>query len=316
MMLEVMQEGKTLAQCEQENPLLFSKNMDKLKKLRMQYISNAKPPKTRINYYISGRGGLGKGLASRALARSLFPDIKNDDELFHVVGADGATFEEYDGQPVIIGDDCRSFEMLQILKTRGNVFNVLDTHPVKKRQNIKYGSINLINTVNIINSVQSYKDFLDGLAGEYTKSTGERIVQEDKGQAYRRIPFIINLHEEDFDLLVNKGFIENTKNFGEFIEYKNIVGNFEKVRVTLEHNEELAMQIEDKMLRLPKQQYDAVMETAKKVENEEELLKQLENYGKTKSQVFSEKEEQGYQEWEQEIQDTLQEPIPKYDLFD
>lgn len=79
------------------------------------------------------------------------------------------------------------------------------------------------------------------------------------------------------------------KDFEKFIGHKNITGNFEKVRIALDHNEQLAMQIEDKMLRLPKQQYDAVMKIAKKVENEEELLKQFEKLWKNKTSNFPRK---------------------------
>lgn len=285
--LDVLVNGKTLIQCQAENPLLYSEDMATLKKLRLEYIYNQNPPKTRINYYISGRGGLGKGLCSRALARSLFPDIKEDDELFFSIGAQNASFEGYDGQPVIIWNDCRAIDLLTILNGRGNVFNVLDTHPTKARQNIKYGSINLINTVNIINSVDSYLTFLDGLAGEYKNKNGELMKAEDKGQSYRRVPFIINLHEDDFDLLINKGFIEHNANFQEYEEYLNIVGNFQKVRTALKNNEEMAKQIESKILELPKQKYDEVLaDENSDIEITEDVLKQFENYGKQKKDLI------------------------------
>ena len=285
MRLNVLLNGMTLIQCQEENALLYSEDMEKLKKLRLQYLYNQNPPTTRINYYISGRGGLGKGLCSRALARSLFPDLKNDDEIFFIVGDSKATFEGYDGQPVIIWDDMRAFDLLTVLGSRGNVFNVLDTHPTKQRQNIKYGSINLCNTVNIINSVQSYIEFLDGLAGEYTTKGGEVIKSEDKNQSYRRVPFIINLHESDFDLLVNRGFMEHNKNFQEYDEYKNITGNFQKVRVALRQNEELAKKIESNMLQIPKQKYDEVIIKNEIEIDEDEVLKQFADYGKMPTQM-------------------------------
>lgn len=96
------------------------------------------------------------------------------------LGAEGVSFDGYDGQPVIIWNDCRAGELIKTLGGRGNVFNVFDTHPSKGKQNIKYGSVNLVNRVNIVNSVQSYTEFLDGLAGEYTDRDGKQIVAEDK----------------------------------------------------------------------------------------------------------------------------------------
>ena len=178
-----------------------------------------------------------------------------------------------------------AFDLLTVLGSRGNVFNVLDTHPTKQRQNIKYGSINLCNTVNIINSVQSYIEFLDGLAGEYTTKGGEVIKSEDKNQSYRRVPFIINLHESDFDLLVNRGFMEHNKNFQEYDEYKNITGNFQKVRVALRQNEELAKKIESNMLQIPKQKYDEVIIKNEIEIDEDEVLKQFADYGKMPTQM-------------------------------
>lgn len=279
---DVLCNGKTLIECQKDDPLLYSDDMGTLKRLRLDYLYNQPAPKTRINYYISGRGGLGKGLASRALARSLFPDIENDDELFFSVGANNSTFEGYDGQPVIIWNDMRAVDLLNVLGGRGNVFNVLDTHPVKQRQNIKYGSINLVNKINIINSVQSYKDFLDGLAGEYISRDGEKISSEDKGQSYRRIPFIINLHESDFDLLVNKGFMEDNSNFEEYEYYKNIRGNFQKVRVMLNQREDLAKEIENKMLSLPAQKYNEVIEKVEKRQDTADIdliMSMFDDYG-------------------------------------
>lgn len=284
MLLDVLQGGKTLLECQQENPLLYAQLYNQLKTLRMQYIQNMNPPTTRINYYISGRGGIGKGLCSKALARTLFSNLKNDDEIFFVVGAGNALFEGYDGQPVIIWDDMRAFDMIEKLGDRGNVFRVLDTHPTKQRQNIKYGSVNLCNSVNIINSVQNYKDFLDGLAGEYTKSTGEKVSAEDKGQSYRRMPFIINLHEKDFDLLVNKGFLEDSAEFEEFKEYKNIVGNFQQIRSALP--EEQALLIEAKTLTKPKEEYENIKkkdEMKHQKDVNENIFEMFENFGSVPS---------------------------------
>lgn len=111
---------------------------------------------------------------------------------------------------------------------------------------------------------------------------------EDKGQSYRRMPFIINLHEEDFDLLVNKGFLENSANFQEFEEYKNICGNFQKVRTALKQNEEAVKKIENKMLALPKQKFDDVVSReSEDIEVTEDLLKQFEEYGTMKAETES-----------------------------
>ena len=97
------------------------------------------------------------------------------------------------------------------------------------------------------------------------------------------------MHEEDYDLLVNSGYLENNKNFQEFEEYKNITGNFQKVRVRLRKNEEMAKQIESEMLQLPKQKYDEIISREnEEVENLEDILKEFKDYGKTKAQIENE----------------------------
>lgn len=233
MRAEVLIHGKTLAQCRAENPLLYADDMEKLKKLRADFLATVPMPPIRINYYIEGAGGIGKGTLSRLLAKQLFPNLE-DDECFFEVGASGVALDGYDGQPVIIWHDRRAASLIQELSGRGNVFNVFDVHPARIRQNVKYSCATLVNAVNIIDGIESYADFLDGLAGEYTDRFNVEHIAEDKSQSYRRFPMIICLRENDFDCLVNKGFAEGTREFEQYICYRNVVGNFGKVMAKLD----------------------------------------------------------------------------------
>ena len=205
--------------------------IDKLCKLRLEYIKRQDPPATRINYYIYGKGGVGKDLMSRALARALFPQYEKDDDIFFIVGAGNVTFDGYDGQPVLIWSDSRSLSLVKKLGGRENFFNVFDTHPAKQRQNVKFGSVNLCNVVNIVNGQESYEEFLDNIVKEKNED-GEWVVKEDKGQSYRRFPFIIPLHDADFDMMVNKGFFDNDGSlFTEYYQYNGIRGNMQKIMI-------------------------------------------------------------------------------------
>lgn len=278
---DVLYHGKTLRQCMDEYPLMYMDDYEKLMKNRLQYITRIQElPSTRINYYITGRGGLGKGLISRALARSLYPQYENDEDIFFIVGSNGSALEGYDGQPVIIWDDKRAIDLLNVLGDRGNVFNVFDVHPVRQRQNIKYSSVCLNNEVNIVNSVQDYTEFLKGLAGSFSGKDGTYHNAEDEGQSYRRFPFIIPLHEQDFDLLLNKGFIENTSNFKEYITYTSVIGNMQKIRVACGANEKLAREIESRTVRPIVEKHTEVLSQFNLLEpNEDEVRKQFEDYG-------------------------------------
>ena len=286
MRFDVFYLGKTLRECEQQDKLLYIEDWKELKRMRLDFIGRQSPPKNRVNYYVQGRGGVGKGLMCRALARSLFPQYENDEDIFFEVGAEGASFEGYDGQPVLIWNDRRAIDLLHELKGRGNVFNIFDTHPTKQKQNIKYGSVNLCNLVNIVNSVQPYSEFLDGLAGAYEDSQGNVYEVEDKGQSYRRFPFIIPIHEDDFDLYLNKGFMENTSNFEEYIQYNGIRGNMQRIAEACGNNEKLARQIEMKTMGFVTDKHrEVISKMEHDVTDEEEILKQFEDFGTMPEQM-------------------------------
>lgn len=229
---EVLLHGMTLRQVIKKYPLAYQDDFSYLEKCRLRYISTIAPmPETRINYYIEGRGGVGKGLISKAIARALVDRTGTmaDDEIYFEVGADRTSFEGYDGQPVLIWNDCRAITLLQKLGGRENVFNVFDPFPPNIMQNIKYGSVRLNNVINIVNSVQSWAEFLDGLAGEYKDRNGDLQKSEDKGQSYRRFPFFLVLHEKDYDLGMNKGVFEGTREYEQYMIYAGIRGNMQKI---------------------------------------------------------------------------------------
>lgn len=239
---EVLLKGMTLREVVEKYPLQYQDDFTYLEKCRLRYISTiSEMPKARINYYVEGRGGIGKGLISKAIARALVDrdGTMRDDDIYFEVGADRASFEGYDGQPVIIWNDCRAYTLLQKLGGRENVFNVFDPFPPNVKQNIKYGSVRLNNMVNIVNSVQPYTEFFDGLAGEYTDKDGQIQKAEDKGQSYRRFPFFLVLHEEDYDLGMNKGVFEGTREYEQYMMYRGLRGNMQRIAERCGDNYEL-----------------------------------------------------------------------------
>ena len=230
---EVLFHGMTLREVRTKYPLIYQEDFTFLEKCRLRYISEISDmPKLRVNYYVEGQGGIGKGLISKAIARALVDPsgVMPDDDIFFEVGADKTSFEGYDGQPVLIWNDCRAITLLDKLGGRENVFNVFDLFPPNIKQNIKYGSIRLNNVINIVNSIQPWNEFLDGLAGEYTdKRTHEKKLSEDKSQSYRRFPFFLVLHENDYVLGMNKGLFEGSREFEQFLIYQGLRGNMRKI---------------------------------------------------------------------------------------
>ena len=281
---DVRYKGKTLLECQKEDPNRYIEDSKRLKELRMEYLAQLPPPSSRFNFYVQGRGGVGKGLMSRALARNLFPDMVDDSEIFFEVGAPGVAFEGYDGQPVIIWNDRRHSTLLKELKGRENVFNVFDTHPTRQKQNVKFGSVALCNVFNIVNSVETYTEFLDGFVARHKNDNGEWETEEDKGQSYRRFPFIIPIYEDDFSFLINKGFMEGTANFTEYLEYNHIRGNLQKIADACRNNERLARALEsqtlapviDKVLAIQSSHAQTTEMTA---EQEAAIMAQFANFG-------------------------------------
>lgn len=266
----------------------YSRDMDTLDRCRRRYlIENAPMPNTRINYYIcSPQGGVGKGLASRALARSLYPDLTDDRDIFFETGGEKTTFDDYDGQPVIIWNDVRPISLLKIFGDRGHLFDSLDIHPTRKSEHIKYGRIVLTNEVNIFNSIVPYGEFLDGLAGEYRDRDGNQIRSElsAKEQAYRRFPIIIPISETDFDILINKGVL-NEGTYIEYIEHERVVANFKKLHQQLQGREELLRRIEDKTMQPVVKAHNTVITNEQFGDefegmSDEEILAQFSDYGK------------------------------------
>lgn len=236
------------------NPLMttaYTADFMMLDKLRVKYLREFAPmPATRFNYYIfSDEGRIGKGLLSRAFARSLYPEIDDDDDLFFSVGGKNVSFDGYDGQPVIIWNDIRPFDLLAIFGDRGNLLDSLDIHPVRKDEHIKFGKICLTNTVNIFNSVIPYAEFFDALAGEYKDKNGNLIKSEarQKEQVYGRFPMVIPVSVDDFGVMLNKGIMKAGA-FTEYYEHKRVVSHLKKVHETLSSREELVKKLDAKIV--------------------------------------------------------------------
>lgn len=275
MRYDVLYNGKTLYECRKSDPLLYLDDCMTLEKLRHKYLAEvAAMPLLRINFYIDGDGGMGKNTASKLLAKVLFPDKEKP---YFEVGASGVAFQHYDGEPVIIWNDKRASNFISDFG-RAGTFDMLDIHPTDSVQNVKYGSTRLINQFNIINGVESYKEFLDGLAGEYTDKSGKFHQAEDKSQSFRRIPIVICLREESFDCLINKGVATGSREFEQYIEYKNMVGSFAKLAQRLEGKAQLA--VAKNMLNVALEGVEKIKQNeSQKISDIESIPAEFKDYG-------------------------------------
>ncbi len=278
----IMLEGLTLLQAKEEDPILYADSLEFLRKMRGVYLSDIRPPKTRLNYYISGDAGAGKGVMSKALARAMYPELKHDEEIFFEVGAENALFEGYDGQPVLIWNDRRAGNLIKELGGRSNVYNVFDSHPTKQKQNVKYSSVGLVNAVNIVNSVQPYVEFLETLAGVNKDEEDAGNEYDQKSQAYRRFPLIIHVHPEEFDIYINKGFLSQDETYLDYEAHKHIYANMRKLAERCSQYEELRRRIESVAMKPLIEQHERLKSTFALQERDSvhNVLLEFSGYGK------------------------------------
>lgn len=269
---DVLTRGVTLKQIRDTDLLSYQRDHRQLSLMRQLYINEfAEVPNIRMNFYIYGVGGTGKGLLSKSIARSMFPELEDDEDIFFEIGGEKVSFDGYDGQPVIIWNDVRGDDLARSLGGAANLFNVFDITPTNGRVHIKYGSIKLINKINIMNSSVDYSDFIEDVF-----STTER--EEDRNQLTRRIPFVLPMRYTDFDFLINKGIAEDTNEFSQYIEYKRFTVNIQQLQRLGKGNKRALRQAEQTLLTPIVDKHNEIVQKRNVVDENvtpEEILKDV-----------------------------------------
>lgn len=242
----------SLRAARKEDPLAYSRGLDRLRKARGTFLSHSAPPAVRTNYYLGGRSETGKTALARLFARMLYPSLPPE-ECYFEVGAEMVALQAYDGQPVVIWDDYRAVSLLHALKDRGTVWRVFDTSPGRAQVNIKNGAVGMVQAVNIVTGVAPYAQFLDALAGTYKGADGTEHQAEDSTQAWRRFPFVGEVTKEQILLYANQGYA----GLGEYRDYQHIISTRANMRTVMrtieaiedpEAREQFRMELGDRML--------------------------------------------------------------------
>lgn len=214
----VMLGEMTLKQVREDERAIYIQDLDKLQKLRQDFMLHQPAPRHRTNYYIGSpagaarKGRTGKTQLAKLFARMLYPDL-DADECYHVATDARVPLQNYKGQPVIIWDDYSVPGLLAALGSREGVWQVFDDHPSASDVNIKYGSVRLVHAVNIIAKTTPYAEYLDGLAGEYTDASGNVHEAEDRNQSWGRFPVVFEVTPDSIEMSVNRGFVDDTDDF-------------------------------------------------------------------------------------------------------
>ncbi len=283
--VDVARYGKTLRECSIEMDANdYIDNLAKLQKARHEYLKTAPLPNSRITFYVCGKGGEGKGVCCRLLARALCPEINDMNSIMFPYGGQGVSFDNYDGQPVIIYSDMRAVDFMAMGR-KETLTAALEPHPHEDvgEINIKYGSVKLIHKFNIINGIEPYEEFIKGLAGEYTDKAGREHHAEKSNleQFYRRVPVIIPINGDYFDILVNTGIFRGTREYDTYKSIASMVGSFAKLQQRCGNNEPL-------LIDMSKPLVDPIVEVT------EHLKKKLDTPDMTEEQIRAEFEALGY----------------------
>lgn len=235
-----IQEGElTLKQALDADALSFNRAPERMEKSRATYLRYAELGSHRTNYYFGGPSGTGKTYAAtlfaEALGASLYPELSREELVFNV-GRKGVEFQQYDGQPIVIWDDFRVGSIVHAFGgTRDAVWAGLDVNPNRSKVfvNRKYGSVRLMNVINIITGVDSYGNFIENLAGNYKDKDGNEHEAEDPIQAYRRMPFVVEVTAETVSFYLNQGFAD-TGTYRDYSKFAMMRTSMRNVAETLE----------------------------------------------------------------------------------
>jgi hypothetical protein len=256
----------------------YVNDMSTLQLCRKEYLRNfATMPPTRINYYIQGGSGAGKSFSSRALAKTLVDPLNQmkEEEIFFVTGQGNAMFQGYDGQPVIIFDDVRSWDLLNYYnKSAGAIFNLFDIIPSKSEQNIKFGSIKLVNLYSIVNGMQPFEEFVEDICYR-AKESG--FPDPDK-QLYRRFLGRFNVKKHNYDFFVNQQFFDpNEENYKLYKAYENMGIKCGLLTASKQWGEtEKFIELRNKHFEVPATKAKEAIEfTTKKEKSDEELQQEF-----------------------------------------
>ena len=196
----------------------FLEYEQKFLKAYREYIKMTYEMQPRINIFIEGPAGRGKSSLAVEVAKALYPKPDesaevNENDMYYVAGKRGVRFDDYGYQPTIIWDDVRSAELLSEFGREG-ILNLFEIYPKKANYNIKFGGTILVNQVNIFTGIEDYRTFLDGLMKGYKDKSGKTHDAEEgekKFQSYRRMAMVLSVHQDFFEIKLNKALFSNGK---------------------------------------------------------------------------------------------------------
>ena len=229
----------------------YVKNDVAIDRMRARYVRDVQPmPRHRFNYYVGSKYGVGSGKTTGRIGKSvisqmlaitqlqiMYPEVDftgmTPEELekqgfVFYAGGKGVSLDKYDGQPVVIWEDARGYDLVKIFGGVNQLFQALDINPKPIGLNVKYGRVVMKNSVNIFNGSQNYDEFISDLSQAYRDEEDQwghtraiRYTKEDKSQAVGRFPFFILVSPETIEVGAQLQYLLGTNRFDFQATFKN-----------------------------------------------------------------------------------------------
>lgn len=262
----VLTDGWTMRQCSEDDPITFAKIYRTLPGLRLTYLRNQPPVANRLTIYVEGNSDSGKTNFCRLFAKCNFPDY--DDPYFEAGKDERVTFEGYDGQPVVIFNEARPDVLIKKFGYDG-LYSLLDPFPGKEAYQRKGSSVILNNRLTMLNSPVPWREFIAGLVepGRPAK------------QIYRRLQMIFVIHPEDYDIVLSGGFIDKSREYDDYIEFKRIKGRIPYLLQTL--GEQVEEVVAHRLMEIPMAKCKMLEDACgNKITDPEKIPPEFDDYGK------------------------------------
>lgn len=264
---EVAKQGLSRREAQERVTMaVYLRNKTLFENARREYVLDYAPmPLFREVFYVEskgidedhGRGGLGKSLCSKALAKQLAKEFGADlakpyGELgdFIFTAGDAKVFlQDYDAQPVLVIDEINGVDFKRALKGVNGVKALLDPFPERKSMDKKHGAVVCTAKYIIINGIQSFEAFKRDLAAAtYIDGVVQASEESVKEQFDRRFWGNIRIIDSsEIEFWANRGLFQNMPEKDVMMMISRVKANFRQI--ALSTSGEAQARIEGKVLQ-------------------------------------------------------------------
>lgn len=249
---EVAEQGLSMREAQKRVSIaVYLRNKTLFENARKEYVLYHAPmPLFREVFYVEskgidkdhGKGGLGKSLCSKALAKQLAREFGADlsrpygelTEFIFTAGDAKVFLQDYDAQPVLVIDEINGVDFKRALKGVNGVKSLLDPFPERKSMDKKHGAVVCTAKYIIINGIQSFEAFKKDLAAEtYIDGVVQASEHSVKEQFDRRFWGNIRIIDSsEIEFWANRGLFQNMPEKDVMMMIARVKANFKQIALS------------------------------------------------------------------------------------